>query len=1313
MVARHAYPLVRYYALLLALAVALLLLLLLGLAAHQLQAQRRAELEGLAQAARERRMALDAAIMPVRDHVQALRRMAEDHLGGLEPQVPSPWRGLLRLQPLPGGERPAKGVSLEHLAGTPLAGRLGNVLGTPPLLERAGEDAAEVDMALDLFEPMRLRHLATSYLQWSYYFSARGDLVTIFPFASYADLAAVTRPATVGELIAAWLAYDVFVEGTPSRNPDGTPYWTQAYEDAGGTGWMVSHAAPVRTPGRFAGMVGADLGLGFFADFLGGFSPPAGEVLIVNDRGQVLAGTGAGRVLTGQPAFLGERLAADLRALPPAELLRPDPGFRELGGSWVAAQRLENAPFTLVHLLSPAELDGLVLPRLLPYGVMAAVLLLALLAAQLALQRGFVRPALALVRQIEVEARGEDLPAPRVPVPWRPWLDAVRAASAERRAYEAKLAASEARYRAVVETQTEFVLRQRLDGTLTFVNDAYCRHLGMRREELLNESWNSRDVVVAEDRARFARHLAKLRPERPTRSIELRCRRPDGSVRWESWTATGIFDADGRRVEIQSVGRDVTERKQAELALEESRAFLRAIVDDQTELVSRSDADFRLVFCNAPHARLLFGRTPEEVVGTDLFEGAPAWFRETLRTELLALTPQRPVFRSAHEAVLPSGEVRWFEWVDRALFDARGRPVGYQSVGRDVTEQYRAEVALRESEARLAAFMEHAPVGMHLKDLDGRYVVLNPEMAKVFGRPVEAMLGKDPAEVLTPEEAGMIRGYDREILEKGEPTHHEEFLGERDAYAWAMVIRFPVRDGVGRIVQIGGFNVDITAHKHAQAELEASGRRFRAIAESHPTPMVIVRLDGHGALFANRAFLAAFRLEPERLRDLDRNLLYARPEEREAVLEALASEGVVEDREVEMRRADGMPFPAMLTARVIEYEGSRCAVASFLDLSALKAAEAEISRQREALHQSEKLTALGSLLAGIAHELNNPLSVVTGYAELLCDTAPDAATRERAERMHTAAERCARIVKTFLAMARQKPPQRGAVELPGVVEGALELVAYGLRTTGVAVRVEMPPELPQVWGDADQLHQIFVNLVVNAQQALTKVPAPRRLVVRARPQGEEVVVEVEDNGPGMPPEIRKRIFEPFFTTKPQGVGTGIGLSVCHGIVAAHGGRIEIETGDGRGTLFRVVLPVARGPGTKPADSVPASAVARGRVLVVDDEREIAELVAETLRRDGLEAEIAADGHAALARLGCGGIDLVVSDLRMPGLDGAALIEAVRARGNPGLAARLILITGDALGAGANEVVREADLPILEKPLDLAALRREVQRLLDG
>ena len=482
-----------------------------------------------------------------------------------------------------------------------------------------------------------------------------------------------------------------------------------------------------------------------------------------------------------------------------------------------------------------------------------------------------------------------------------------------------------------------------------------------------------------------------------------------------------------------------------------------------------------------------------------------------------------------------------------------------------------------------------------------------------------------------------------------------------------------------------------------------------AIIAANPVAMNIARLSDRRLLFVNQPYIDTFGLAGVDLDGFDRDTLYADPAERDWIYGEIGAGREVTNVELMLRRTDGSEVPTSLTSRPILFQGEPALVTSSVDLTALRAAQAEVARSREALHQSEKLTALGALLAGVAHELNNPLSVVVGYASMLGEFDMEPAMKARIEKIHAAAERCARIVRTFLAMARARPPQRGPVALGEVIEGALELAAYGLRSADVAVELDVPEGLPPVEGDGDQLHQVVINLVVNAQQALTERPQPRRLSVRARAADGEVVVEVADNGRGMAPEVARRAFEPFFTTKPQGVGTGVGLSVCHGIVAAHGGRIEVDTAPGEGARFHVHLPLAAAPAEAAAPPPPPASV-EGRVLVVDDEPEIAALLAARLTAEGLIVVTAGSGRAALAALEAGPVDAVVSDLRMPDMDGAALALAIAERW-PRLAGRVLLVTGDAIGAESNARLREAGLPIFEKPLDLAALAAELRRRL--
>ncbi len=427
---------------------------------------------------------------------------------------------------------------------------------------------------------------------------------------------------------------------------------------------------------------------------------------------------------------------------------------------------------------------------------------------------------------------------------------------------------------------------------------------------------------------------------------------------------------------------------------------------------------------------------------------------------------------------------------------------------------------------------------------------------------------------------------------------------------------------------------------------------------------------------------------------------HLREAHRRGFARCLASgEGALLGRRVEISalHADGREFPVELAITATRLAGQPAFTAFIIDISDRKRTEAELARQREALHQSEKLTALGSLLAGVAHELNNPLSIVVGRSSMLLESVREPAVRQQAEKIRVAAERCARIVRTFLAMARRRPPERVAADLNEIVRGALDLVGYGLRADGIAVACRLDGALPPLAGDPDQLSQVVTNLVVNAQQALRQRRDGRILAVTTRVVPGEAAVElaVADNGPGVPAANRSRIFEPFFTTKPTGHGTGVGLSVCLGIVRAHGGRIDLADTEGGGATF--VVRLSTGAPAEAAPLRPATGSGGGaRVLVVDDEAEVAEMLTDIFAAHGWRAEMAGSGSEALRRLQERDYDLIVSDVRMPDLDGPGLwreLQAVR----PELLARLVFATGDTLGVNIAEFLAQSGCPVLEKP----------------
>jgi two-component system NtrC family sensor kinase len=379
-------------------------------------------------------------------------------------------------------------------------------------------------------------------------------------------------------------------------------------------------------------------------------------------------------------------------------------------------------------------------------------------------------------------------------------------------------------------------------------------------------------------------------------------------------------------------------------------------------------------------------------------------------------------------------------------------------------------------------------------------------------------------------------------------------------------------------------------------------------------------------------------------------------------------------------------------------------------------AEEQLQRQQEALFQREKLAAMGSLLASVAHELNNPLSVVMVQSDLLSEEIRDRALAERIKVINESAERCVSIVQNFLALARRTPPQRTQVALNAIIEEAMRLLAYALRVDNIEVYRDLADDLPPLWADRHQLHQVLVNLITNAHQALRESPLPRQLMLSTDYDAERclVILEVADSGPGIPAELQGRIFEPFFTTKPPGVGTGLGLPFCRGIVEAHGGSIAVQSAPGRGATFHVELPVGVTPPAgvvAPTPGLPEQVVG-GAVLVVDDEPGITSALAYLLRRDGYVVDTAPNGRLALHKLQERSYDLILCDLRMPELDGPGLYRELEER-LPHLLPRLIFLTGDTLSPEAREFLEKVGGARLNKPFRAADVRRMVAQALQA
>ena len=440
------------------------------------------------------------------------------------------------------------------------------------------------------------------------------------------------------------------------------------------------------------------------------------------------------------------------------------------------------------------------------------------------------------------------------------------------------------------------------------------------------------------------------------------------------------------------------------------------------------------------------------------------------------------------------------------------------------------------------------------------------------------------------------------------------------------------------------------------------------------------------------------------------------PQARGAWLDRLARDGGVTDFLMRLRRDDEAPV-------WVEVTGTAAGAAhGWLELHALVRDVSERKRLDDQardlyqqLLQAEKLAALGQTISGVAHELNNPLATILTWSERLSRGQADGEVRRGLETILNEAERAAKIVRNLLTFARKRHTTRTMVDVNQVARDALALRQYEQRLANLSVIEALASGLPPVFGDPHQLQQVVLNLVINAEQAMISAHGRGTLVLRSwqAADGDAVVLEVNDDGPGVPQEVMPRIFDPFFTTKSAGQGTGLGLTVAYAIVEEHGGRLTASAGEPGGASFRVELPtVSTAPPAVARRAVtPIENIGGGAsVLVVEDEVPLAAAVADGLRDAGFEADTARDGEEALARLAERTYDLVVCDLRMPRLDGPSFYRAIAVR-SPSLTRRVIFVTGDVAGTEAERFLEESGCRWLTKPFRLADLLRLASEVL--
>jgi PAS domain S-box-containing protein len=715
----------------------------------------------------------------------------------------------------------------------------------------------------------------------------------------------------------------------------------------------------------------------------------------------------------------------------------------------------------------------------------------------------------------------------------------------------------------------------------------------------------------------------------------------------------------------------------------------RLVLETANDGILVLDPQRRISFANPAAMELLALRG--DIIGTPLSSLVAAEHADELEVHASATFDGEPR-RFDSVIIRADGERRNVAVSQAALRDVT-RVAGIVVALRDVTEERRARDAVAHSEARYRNIFETATDPLFTLDTHGGVSSSNDATCALFDVPREELLGRPISGWVDVADRDTVASAFRDA-NQGRGSRFEctvvRASGERRRLFATIT---PIRHG-GRVTGVLVLARDITEDRERDAALARSQSRYAQLVESASDAIFTIDTSGHFTS-VNRALEIATGRSRDALLGSHFNSVVD-PRDREGTAQALAEAFNGRRQRVELRYLDvnGVARPAAMLASPLADGGAVTGVLGVVR---------DVSEEKllvEQLVQQEKLAAIGQLVSGVAHELNNPLASVIAFSQLVMADHDDVADRvESLQTIHNEAKRAAKIVSNLLTFARQHPPQRTTTVLNDVIRSTLDLRRYALTVHGVELVEQLDPSLPAIWADPFQLQQVFLNLLGNAEQALSEWDGDRRIAVTTEARAGRIVVTVRDSGPGIAASEIDRVFNPFYTTKSVGKGTGLGLSVSDGIVREHGGSIRVESSGG-GAAFVVELPIVLPPGAEaPAATDARSDASSDRsisMLVVDDEPAIRSAIVRYFTGLGHTVDAAGTGAEAHALLGSRRYDALLLDLRMPDTSGDAIYRELLER-DPHHAARVIFLTGDVQSESTQRFLEESGRASVMKP----------------
>ena len=884
----------------------------------------------------------------------------------------------------------------------------------------------------------------------------------------------------------------------------------------------------------------------------------------------------------------------------------------------------------------------------------------------------------------------------------------------EQKLVEDALRKSEDRYRSLVENQTELVSRFTPDGTFVFVNDVYCHFFEKTKDELIGKKWQP--LPVDDDLPLIQKKLQTLSQSNSTVFIENRLLSGKGDIHWMQFVNSGLFDLHGNLLEIQSVGRDITDRKQAEEALRASEEkFSKAFHNAPLLMTITSMEDGRYLEVNdafvraTKHSReAVVGKTSIEIglITSEDRDRLPILLKPDGRIKELEIQMTRA--DGSKMICLYSGEIIEIEGKKRLL-----------SIASDITERKRTEEALRESEERFSGMFEHASSGVAIYESvdngkDFVFRAFNPAAERITRTSRSEVLGNRLLELFPHlDKAGLLGALQR-VWKTGQKEHILPFYYKdeiREGWRENRVYKLPT----GEIVAL--FD-DVTERKQAEEALKDSKEKYRTVLNSNPDPVIVYDMEGR-VLYLNPAFTGVFgwTLEEQKGKNLDNFVPEENwPETRMMINTVTVLGESFSGLETRRYTKDGNILDISISGSCYrDREGN--VAASVINLR-------DITEQRKIetqLQQAQKMEAIGTLASGVAHDFNNLLMAIQGRAStVLMNKDGSYPDFEHLRAIEDHVESAADLTNQLLGFAMGGKYEIKPTDLNELIEKQNQM--FGRTKKEIIIKSKYQKDLWPVEIDRGQIDQVLLNLYVNAGQAM---PGGGKLYLETEnvildkdyvkpfeiEPGRYVKISVTDTGVGMDKATQERIFDPFFTTKEMGRGTGLGLASVYGIIKNHRGFINVYSEKDNGSIFNIYLPASLKEVIEEEKLSGDTLMGFETVLFVDDEDMIIEVAEQLLTRLGYRVLTARSGKEAIKTYMENGqqIDIVILDMIMPEMGGGNTYDGLKML-NPKV--KVLLSSGYSIDGQATEILDRGCNGFIQKPFKMKEFSQKLRDILD-